>query len=296
MTSDLLRRNKHNPDFKLVLLTCSITYLHREAFRSDVLVSFNPPIELNIKEHYGLFSGAVTSPQQAFTAVMQPASSSLEKGSAAKIESVNGNHMENSSLNLSPSNPNLSLPPPVLDGVKQLTLLMHEQIRQGTIDSPDFRTVRIANTARRLYAPLGTTMTLGDHVHLTQRFVDVFARQSLPASLPSVSADALYSPLPVPPIPMTPSKVKSRSSGSGTASVTNSTVPSTTTPAPTTMVLPLGTSTQVEARSTALDYFSAKEQSEAEKETRSTVTDEEIEQLKEDLHVSNKYSLTIDLL
>jgi glycerol-3-phosphate O-acyltransferase/dihydroxyacetone phosphate acyltransferase len=147
ITSDVLNRNLDNPDFELTLLTCSITYLHRESFRSDVLVSFNPPIKINVREHKELFAPA--SPSQT------------DK----------------------------------LDGIKQLTALMQEQIRHGTIDAPNFGVVRIANTARRLYAPLGTGMTLGDHVHITQSFVDAFAKRQK-MKQPTTPAEALLTPLP----------------------------------------------------------------------------------------------------
>lgn len=43
------------------------------------------------------------------------------------------------------------------------------------MDAPSWEHLRAANTARRLYAPLGTKLTLGDHVRLTQRFVDALA-------------------------------------------------------------------------------------------------------------------------
>jgi len=150
ITSDVLSRNRDNPDFELTLLTCSITYLHRESFRSDVLVSFNQPIKINIREHQELFA---------------------DPGSPGRSSSLGQ-----------------------LDGIKQLTGLMQEQIRQGTIDAPNFGVVRVANTARRIYAPLGTNMTLGDTVHITQRFVDLFARQSV--SKPLSPAEALFTPLP----------------------------------------------------------------------------------------------------
>lgn len=52
---------------------------------------------------------------------------------------------------------------------------MGREIRQGTLDAPSWEYIRTANTARRLYAPLGTRLGLGDHVRLTQRFVDAFA-------------------------------------------------------------------------------------------------------------------------
>ncbi|KAF8609268.1 hypothetical protein BDV93DRAFT_550804 [Ceratobasidium sp. AG-I] len=57
IASDVLTRQKDNPDFRLTLLTCSITYMHREHFRSDVLVSFNPPLHLTPKTHESLLNG-----------------------------------------------------------------------------------------------------------------------------------------------------------------------------------------------------------------------------------------------
>ncbi|KAK9893278.1 hypothetical protein P389DRAFT_21761 [Cystobasidium minutum MCA 4210] len=232
MTSDILRRNKDNPDFKLVLLTCSITYLHREAFRSDVLVCYNPPIELTIKDHYALFSSSV--------------------------KSDTGSDVPTSIVKVEPTSPatEMTANAPVLDGVKQLTQLLYEQIRQSTIDSPDFATVRIANTARRLYAPLGTQMTLGDHVHITQRFVDVFARNHLPAPLPSVSADALLTPLPLP--PTTPSKAES-----------------------TLAIEENGLKVQAKTAAPEGEYFGLKRRTNG---LEKKVTDQEIEQLKLDLH------------
>ncbi|KAG8853987.1 hypothetical protein FRB96_007850 [Tulasnella sp. 330] len=50
IVSDVLSRNHDNPDFAITVLTCSLTYVHRQSFRSDVLVSFNPPIRLTVKD------------------------------------------------------------------------------------------------------------------------------------------------------------------------------------------------------------------------------------------------------
>jgi len=49
IASDTLTAQKDQGSFELTLLTCSITYMHRERFRSDVLVSFNPPLKLRPK-------------------------------------------------------------------------------------------------------------------------------------------------------------------------------------------------------------------------------------------------------
>ena len=210
IASDVLQRNSDNPDFKLTLLTCSITYLHREAFRSDVLVRFNDPIELSIREHGDLFLPT-----------------GFPSGAAATASATQS------------------------DGIKQLTALMQEQIRSGTLDSPDFGTIRIANTARRMYAPLGTSMTLGDTVQITQRFVDVFARQKY--AMPKTPAEALMTPLPqagdtaVGSEAMTPS----RSNGSMQALAEG-------------------------------DYFGMRKR----KEGKAALSDEDIDKLKRDLHVS----------
>lgn len=215
ITSDVLNRNKDNPNFELTLLTCSITYLHRDNFRSDVLVSFNPPIKINLREHRELF-GIPPSPGK--------------------------------------SGPNQ------LDGIKQLTSLMQEQIRQGTIDAPNFGIVRVANTARRIYAPLGTRMTLGDTVHITQRFVDIFARQMV--SKPRTPAEALFTPLPP------------------ESSSFDSIAPKSPTTRQTKQETPAGLGLD-QASTSALDqgYFDIKPVSET------PVTDDDIRKLEADLHV-----------
>lgn len=70
LVSDVLARNRNNPDFEISVSTCSITYMyvlylsfqtfshwviqihmsrHRQHFRSDVLVSFHPPMTFTPK-------------------------------------------------------------------------------------------------------------------------------------------------------------------------------------------------------------------------------------------------------
>ena len=62
LVSDVLTRNRHQPEFEISVLPCSITYMyfavitvpqyhdikptyrHRQHFRSDVLVTFHPPM------------------------------------------------------------------------------------------------------------------------------------------------------------------------------------------------------------------------------------------------------------
>lgn len=125
IVSDVLSRQRDNPAFELCIQTCSITYLHRNLFRSDVLVTFHPPLRVSASTYPGLV-GTPTAP-------------------------------------------------PSYEAVRHLTSTMGREIRQGTLDAPSWEYIRTANTARRLYAPLGTRLGLGDHVRLTQRFVDAFA-------------------------------------------------------------------------------------------------------------------------
>ncbi|KAM0751732.1 hypothetical protein T439DRAFT_300728 [Meredithblackwellia eburnea MCA 4105] len=125
IVSDVVSRQRSNPNFELAIQTCSITYLHRNLFRSDVLVTFHPPIKVTAAEYPGLIGTPETPADYA--------------------------------------------------AVRDLTSKMGREIRAGTLDAPSWDFIRTANTARRLYAPLGTKLGLGDHVRLTQRFVDAFA-------------------------------------------------------------------------------------------------------------------------
>ena len=47
-------------------------------------------------------------------------------------------------------------------------------ISSGTWDAPSWDLIRTAKLAARMYAPLGTSMTLGDYVRLTKAFLDCF--------------------------------------------------------------------------------------------------------------------------
>lgn len=49
MVSDVLTRNRANPNFEIDILTTSITYMHRHHFRSDVLVTFNKPLTFKVQ-------------------------------------------------------------------------------------------------------------------------------------------------------------------------------------------------------------------------------------------------------
>uniref|UniRef100_A0A0K3CPL7 BY PROTMAP: gi/472581825/gb/EMS19540.1/ acyltransferase [Rhodosporidium toruloides NP11] n=1 Tax=Rhodotorula toruloides TaxID=5286 RepID=A0A0K3CPL7_RHOTO len=129
IVADTLTRQKDNPKFELAIQTASITYLHRNLFRSDVLVTFHKPIYVSAHTHPDL---------------------------------------------IAPSHPSTPSPTPSAHerAIRSLTATIGASIRSGILDAPSWSVIRLANTARRLYAPLGTKLSLGDHVRLTQRFVD----------------------------------------------------------------------------------------------------------------------------
>ena len=58
IAAQLLYRHKDEPGFKLLISTVSVTYLRRMRFRSNVLVSFNPPIVLTPSTYPGLVAAA----------------------------------------------------------------------------------------------------------------------------------------------------------------------------------------------------------------------------------------------
>ncbi|KAI0779563.1 hypothetical protein C8Q74DRAFT_1259696 [Fomes fomentarius] len=136
LVSDVLTRNRHNPDFEIDVLTCSITYMHRQHFRSDVLVTFHAPMKFTPK-----------------------------------------------------NNPEL-LAPIDFNEIRSLTAKMHEQISSGTLDAPSWRLIRIAKLAARIYAPLGTTMTLGDYVRVVRTFLEAFKLAESPRPDPSSDGEA----------------------------------------------------------------------------------------------------------
>ncbi|KAA1064440.1 hypothetical protein PGT21_003047 [Puccinia graminis f. sp. tritici] len=143
IASDVLCQFKNQEKFEINLLPCSITYLHRQNFRSDVLVSFHDPIVLRSSD---------------------------------------------------PTNAELVASDPECrkQGIAKLTATLTEKIRAGTLDSPSWDLIKAANMARTLYAPFGTQLSLGTHIRLTQRFVDVFAgRTPSPSSTPSPTSPQL---------------------------------------------------------------------------------------------------------
>ncbi|KAL4254288.1 Phospholipid/glycerol acyltransferase domain-containing protein [Abortiporus biennis] len=120
LVSDVLSRNRDKPDFEISVVTCSITYMHRQHFRSDVLVTFHAPMKFTPR-----------------------------------------------------TNPEL-LSPVDYSNIRSLTAKMHQQISAGTLDAPSWRLVRNAKLAAKIYAPVGTEMSLGDYVRLVRTFLDAF--------------------------------------------------------------------------------------------------------------------------
>lgn len=58
--------------------------------------------------------------------------------------------------------------------IRALTSTIQEKIGSGTLDSPSWDLIRTAKLAARMYAPLGTMMTLGDHVRIIRTFLEAF--------------------------------------------------------------------------------------------------------------------------
>lgn len=51
---------------------------------------------------------------------------------------------------------------------------MHEQISSGTLDAPSWKLIRNAKMAARIYAPIGTEMSLGNYVRVVRTFLEAF--------------------------------------------------------------------------------------------------------------------------
>jgi len=64
------------------------------------------------------------------------------------------------------------------ESIRNLTKQMEDRIRSGTLDAPSWEIMRAAHTARRLFAPYGTTLALGPTIRLTQRFVDILTSRN----------------------------------------------------------------------------------------------------------------------
>jgi glycerol-3-phosphate O-acyltransferase/dihydroxyacetone phosphate acyltransferase len=58
--------------------------------------------------------------------------------------------------------------------IRSVTTQIHDKISSGTFDSPSWDFIRTAKLAARMYAPLGTFMSLGDHVRLSRTFLEAF--------------------------------------------------------------------------------------------------------------------------
>ena len=69
--------------------------------------------------------------------------------------------------------PNL-LTPVDFANIRSVTTQLHDKISSGTFDSPSWDFIRTAKLAARMYAPLGTFMSLGDHVRLSRTFLEAF--------------------------------------------------------------------------------------------------------------------------
>ncbi|KAH9957909.1 hypothetical protein BC827DRAFT_1261442 [Russula dissimulans] len=71
LVSAMLSRNRHNADYEISILTCSITYMHRQHFRSDVLVTFHPPLTFRPKDNPELLEPVNYDNIQLVTAQMR---------------------------------------------------------------------------------------------------------------------------------------------------------------------------------------------------------------------------------
>ena len=58
--------------------------------------------------------------------------------------------------------------------IRSVTTQIHDKISSGTFDSPSWDFIRTAKLAAHMYAPLGTYMSLGDHVRLSCTFLEAF--------------------------------------------------------------------------------------------------------------------------
>ncbi|CAM9717686.1 unnamed protein product [Choristocarpus tenellus] len=112
-----------NNDFKVNVVSCALSYLHREKFRSDLGLAYAVPVSYRAGDYPGLALGE-----------------GGETGAAGRImQSV------------------------------------AKQLGEDLISAPDWDTLLAAHTARNIYAPLGTRISLHQHIKLTQRWVKVFS-------------------------------------------------------------------------------------------------------------------------
>lgn len=159
LVSDVLARNRNDPHFEVSVLTCSITYMYVfcRNYNSSLigLFVFIPP---QASATFSLRCFSIISCPHDIHAEGQYRSFAL-------------------GLSLTPTdaqnNPEL-LPPVEFDQIRSLTSEMQKIISAGTLDSPTWDLIRTAKLAARMYAPLGTLMTLGDYVRLIRQFLDAF--------------------------------------------------------------------------------------------------------------------------
>ena len=113
---------RSHPELPLRLVPCGLNYVSRRRFRSQVLVQFGPPIELEP----ALIARAAVSPDE-------------ERGA-----------------------------------VVELTARIDRALRALTINAPDWETLRMLDTARRLYQPPG--IRLGERIELARRFAEAYPK------------------------------------------------------------------------------------------------------------------------
>ncbi|KAG6889421.1 hypothetical protein C0992_005278 [Termitomyces sp. T32_za158] len=71
LVSDVLTRNCNRPDFEISVSTCSVTYMHRQHFRSDVLVTFHEPLVYRVKDNPEFIAPVNYNDIRLLTAKMQ---------------------------------------------------------------------------------------------------------------------------------------------------------------------------------------------------------------------------------
>lgn len=70
---------------------------------------------------------------------------------------------------------------PALVAVRALTSQIDAALRSGTLDSPSWRILRVAHTARRIHEPIESIhQSLGDYVRSTQRWIELFVSANAP--------------------------------------------------------------------------------------------------------------------
>ncbi|KAF6760150.1 hypothetical protein DFP72DRAFT_805275, partial [Ephemerocybe angulata] len=92
MVSDVLGRNRDDPDFEVYVLPCSITYMHRQHFRSDMLVSYSKPLVFSVKNNPELL------PPVDFARVREVTSDLQEAIRAGTLEAPTWDHIRNAKL------------------------------------------------------------------------------------------------------------------------------------------------------------------------------------------------------